>query len=293
MKNVTQNTQLPEVDASSPALLVRTVKVLELLAQQAAGLQLFDIAERLNIPRSATHRVLTGLVEQGYVQQGREQGFYQLTARIASLAFTFLAGSGITDLAQPILDRLAAETTELVRLALVDGRELIWVAKAQGSQFGLRYDPDMGQIGRLSCSASGQAWLACLSDDAALALVERQGFGLRQHYGPNAPETPADLLAILQQTRARGYAIALQSYAPWMSAAAAAVRNPLTGEVAGVVVIAGPHLRLTEQRLVELSPLLLQAAKEMSVAMTSPLLPAKARAQGGNFFNAPLEARGG
>jgi len=63
---------------------------------------------------------------------------------------------------------------------MVDGRELVWVAKAQGSPHGLRYDPDMGQVGRLSCSASGHGVLACLSDEEAMALVEKQGFGLKE-----------------------------------------------------------------------------------------------------------------
>src|ERR1700749_4995381 len=123
----------PEPDTEAPphGLLERTLGVLELLATHASGLLLFEIADRLQIPRSATHRVLAALIEHGYVRQERQQGVYQLTARIASLAFTLLAGSGVTDFAQPILDRLAAESSELVRLAMIDGRELVWVAKAQ------------------------------------------------------------------------------------------------------------------------------------------------------------------
>src|SRR5258707_3834823 len=102
---------------------------------------------------------------------------------------------------------------------MIDGKELVWVAKAQGSPHGLRYDPDMGQVGRLSCSASGHAWLACLSDDAALALVEKQGFGLRQDYGPRAPETKAALLQALRETRNHGYSLAILSYSRSMNAA--------------------------------------------------------------------------
>jgi IclR family transcriptional regulator, acetate operon repressor len=181
----------------------------------------------LSVPRSATHRVLTSLVEHGYVRQERYQGAYVLTAKIASLAFTFLTRSGITDLAQPILDRLARETGELVRLAIVDGRQLTWVAKAQGSQFGLRY----------------------------------------------APQTPQALLKYLRLARKRGYSIAVQTFTPWMSAMAAPIHHPVTGEVTGTVSIAGPHVRLTEIRLHEMAPLLLDAAKELSLASTaSPAL---------------------
>jgi len=284
-----------DADGSPSGLLERTLSILELLSENAHGMLLFEIADALHIPRSATHRVLTSLVEHGYVRQERQQGAYLLTAKIASLAFTFLTGSGITDFAQPILERLARESGELVRLAMIDGKELVWVAKAQGSPHGLRYDPDMGQVGRLSCSASGHAWLACLSDEEALALVEKQGFGLRKDYGPRAPETKQPFLKALRLTRKRGFSVVVQTYTPWMNATAAAIRHPKTKEVTGTVVIAGPDIRLTEARMLELSPALLDVAHELSLAtIASPGLYGRGARTQVNIFddskNGPAKA---
>jgi IclR family acetate operon transcriptional repressor len=277
-----------EQESGPSGLLERTLGVLELLAAHAHGLQLYEIADRLGIPRSATHRVLTSLVEHGYVRQERQLGAYQLTAKIASLAFSFLAGSGITDFAQPILDRLARDAGELVRLALVDGRELVWVAKSQGSPFGLRYDPDMGQVGRLSCSASGHAWLSCLPEEEALALVEKQGYGSREEFGPRAPQSKVALLRYIRQARQRGFSLVVQTYSAWMNATAAPIRRPQTGEVIGAVVIAGLHNRLSEEKMLSLSPLLLEAARELSLAMmvTPTLAPRRASGES-NFFDSP------
>ena len=268
-----------EKEGGPNGLLERTLAVLELLAANARGLQLYEVADRLRMPRSATHRVLTQLVERGYVKQDRRLGAYQLTAKIASLAFTFLSGVGVTDLAQPILDRLALDTGELVRLAMVDGQKLIWVAKAQGAQFGLRYDPEMGQEARLSCSASGIAWLSCLPDDEALALVAKQGFGARADYGPKAPQTPEALLKYLRAARKRGFAMVTQTFSSWMATIAAPIRDVTTQEVIGTVNIAGPYVRLTEPRMLELAPLLMEAARELSLALVaSPF----ARPRGGS-----------
>jgi IclR family transcriptional regulator, acetate operon repressor len=258
-------------DRSARGLLERTLNVLELLSVHGKGMQLFEIADSLRIPRSAAHRVLTGLAERGYVRQDRHQGVYQLTAKIVSLAFTFLASNGITDLAQPILDRLARESGELARLAMIDGRELIWMAKAQGAAYGLRYDPDMGQVARLSCSASGHAWLACLPDDEALALIDKQGIGSRRDYGPRAPETKQAVLKMLRQTRKRGFSVVVQAFSPWINAVAAPIRHPTTGEVTGTITISGPHIRLLEPRMLELAPKILEAANELSmVSISSP-----------------------
>lgn len=257
------------MDQSPSGQLERTLALLELLAAHARGLQLFEIADRLHIPRSATHRLLTSLCDLGYVRQERLAGSYQLTAKIVSLAFTFLGGVGVTDLAQPILDRLARESRELVRLALVDGKRLTWVAKAQGEPHGLRYDPEMGQVARLSCSASGMAWLSRLPETEALALVQRQGFGKRSEYGPKAPETEAALLKYLRAARKRGFAMTMHTYSDWMSTIAAPILSLSTREVVGTVNIAGPSFRLTEARMAELAPSLLKAADDLAVALAA------------------------
>ena len=114
-----------------------------------------------------------------------QRGDYALTTKLASLGLSFLSKSGVVDIAQPIIDRLAAATEELVRLAIVDDQRLTLVAKAQGARSGLRYDPDMGIELRLSCSAAGHAWLMKLFPrKRALEAVTRQGFGEPRHFGP-------------------------------------------------------------------------------------------------------------
>src|SRR5206468_7717769 len=135
------------------------------------------------------------------------------------------SSSGIVDVAQPILDRLAELSGELVRLAIVDNGGLTWVAKAQGALKGLRYDPDMGTNARLSCTATGHAWMLTMTDEEALALVSKQGFGSPKEYGPNAPTTVKALLGYLQAARERGYATINEVFAKAMTAMAAPVKR--------------------------------------------------------------------
>jgi IclR family transcriptional regulator, acetate operon repressor len=258
----------------APSLaLDRGLAMIELLAAEPGGLPLLGIAKRLGTPRSATHRLLTSLSNHGYVRQDRDRGFYFLTSKLLSLAFSHLAAAGIVDAAQPVLDRLAAETSELVRLSVVDGDRLTWVAKAQGARSGLRYDPEMGMEARLSCSAAGFALLSRMTDAQALDLVEKQRFGSRDEFGPQAPRNAEELLKHLEQARRLGYSVAIGTYYDWMSAIGAPIPHPVSGDVIGVVSVAGPSSRLTPQRLDEIGPLLLAAAAELSSLMPgSPAL---------------------
>ena len=73
-KQIEDEARQEETETAPSGLLERTLGVLELLATNARGLPLFEIAERLKIPRSATHRVLTSLVEHGYVRHERHHG---------------------------------------------------------------------------------------------------------------------------------------------------------------------------------------------------------------------------
>lgn len=241
--------------------LDRGLALLEQLCGQPEGMALTALADELDLPHSACHRLLNELCRRGYVRQVRPQGAYVLTAKIASMGLELLSSKGIVDIAEPILERLAKVSGELVRLSIVDDDRLVWVAKSQGTRMGLRYDPDMGMDARLSCTASGHAWLLTLSDERALALVSQQGFGSPKAYGPNAPTTVQALLTMLQAARARGYAMIDEVFAPGMTALAAPVVRGQ--ETVGVVSIAGPRQRLTPDRLQQLAPAVLAATAEL------------------------------
>lgn len=253
-------------------VMERTLGILELLAAHAEGLPLASIADEVNMPRSAAHRLLTDLARCGYVRQLGERGDYVLTTKLVSLGLSFLNASGIVDVAQPLLDRLAELSGELVRLSVIDGERLTFVAKAQGARTGLRYDPDMGTEAKLSCTASGYAWLSTLTDEEALELVARQGFGKPEAYGPNAPTSASALLDQVRKTRERGFSLTVETFALGMSAIAAPVRSTGRSTV-GVISIAGPSFRFTEERMLGLGPTLLAAAKELAATSSaSPLM---------------------
>jgi DNA-binding IclR family transcriptional regulator len=247
------------------AALQRTLLVLERLAAQPEGCTVSALAQALDLPLSATHRVLGELCEHGYARQLHEQGAYVLTMKLVSLGLAFLGASGVVDVAQPLLDELAVASGELVRLAVLDQQSLVFVAKAQGATRGLRYDPDMGLSVRLSCSAAGHAYLATLSDADALAIVHQQGFGQPADYGPRAPTTDKALLTHLKRTRQQGFSTIIEVFAPGMTAMSAAVRGP-GQRVLGVVTIAGPMFRLTEERMQALGPQLIDTANTLGRA---------------------------
>lgn len=244
-------------------VLERTLGILELLSRHGEGMELAALADQLEMPRSAAHRLLADLVRLGYVRQARGRGDYMLTTRLVSMGLSYLSHSGIVDVAQPLLNHLAEVSGELVRLSVVDGERLTWVARAQGARQGLRYDPDMGIDAQLSCSSSGWAWLSTLSDDEGLGLLARQGLGPVQAFGPNAPTTLQAVMDAVRDTRERGFSMTTDTYSLGLAAISAPVR--FAGQAAmGVITIAGPTVRFTPERMQELGPELLSVATQLA-----------------------------
>ena len=244
----------------------RCLAIIELLAEGARAMPLGDIAERLALPKSAAHRLLATLVDLGWAEKDAATSFYSLTMRLAVLGQQFYVATGIPDICQPHLDRLARSCHEFARLAVVDGHSLVWVAHAQGASSGLMYQPSLASnMVPLFATASGKAWLATLSSERALSILAKNG-GIRNadRYGPNVVRSIEALLREIKATARRGYGLAFSEAEFGVTAIAAAIRIDDDGPALGTVSIAGPSARITEKRGHELAPLVLQTARELS-----------------------------
>src|SRR5262245_29336998 len=128
-----------------PDYVDRCLSLIEALAEAPAQVSLGSLAQRLDLPKSATHRLLQSLAQRGYVPQDAASQDYSRSLKVALLGFRFLDSHQVPDVAQSALERLARDAGEYCRIAVVDGEGLAWVARAQGATQGLRYDPPMGR----------------------------------------------------------------------------------------------------------------------------------------------------
>ena len=244
----------------------RCLSLIEALAESAGGLPLGSLAQRVDMPKSATHRLLQTLASRGYVEQDRSTQNYDLSLKVATLAFRFLDGRRLPDVAQGALDALARRCGEYCRLAVVAGEGLVWVARSQGAMHGLRYDPPMSRDVVLHATATGKAWLASLPEADALRIVCGRGFATPPGFGARAAKSVDELRRRLDDARRRGYAVAIEEGEPGTVAIATVFRASEAADapVAGTVSIAGPQVRLGRERVAALAPMLLETAGELA-----------------------------
>lgn len=245
-------------------LLNRCLDVLTLLSADSQWRRLSDIASALELPKGPVHRLLSELSALGWVEQDHETERYRLTLKLALLGQQYLRSTSLPGVAQPILDEVARRCRELVRLTVVQGNGLHWLASAQGAPTGLMYQPAFNGQLVLHTTANGKAWLATMDDDAARRLALSEGLG--QAAGPGrlvGPRALRDVNALLQDlaaTRARGYGLAVEEAEPGVKAIAVVVRAHDDKKVLGTMSIAGPLVRMGPERDGEFHALLQQAA---------------------------------
>jgi DNA-binding IclR family transcriptional regulator len=263
----------------------RALGILEHLAGRPEGVMLTEIGAVLSLPKSATHRLLALLQEAGYVQQNPGTGRYGLTLKLAMLGLRHYVRTGLDDLVQPVLDRLATDSGELALLEVVDGDRLVWVAKEQGARSGLRYDPDIdhdtGHDVVLHATAAGKAWLATLPEREALRIVAETGLQTPDRFGPRVARTIEAFRPMLRETRRRGLGEAVEEGEPGTGAVAVAVFDASRTDPTAVATLslAGPMLRFGPDRRIQLAERLAVAARDLG-AIWPLRLPPTARVTG-------------
>ena len=95
-------------------------------------------------------------------------------------------------------------------------------------------------------------------------VLKNGGFDAVYQYGPAAVRSIEALLRELKTTARRGFGLALNEAEPGVAAVAAAIRSGKDGAALGTVSVAGPTVRMTDARVHELAPLVVQCAAELA-----------------------------
>jgi len=244
----------------------RCLEAIELLAREARWMRMSDIAADLGLEKGPAHRVLAQLVEQGWAEQDEATSQYRLTLKLALLGQRYLHGIGLPERVQPIIEQVARQCQELVRLTVVSEGSLSWLSSAQGAAPGLVYSPAMDHPINLYATANGKAWLASMPDEQAVEHALRSGLGsadANPGQGPKALSTIESLLSDLKLTRERGYGLVIEEAEAGVWAIAVPVRLIPGGSVVGTMSIAGPVMRMQPERYEELHALLEDAAHKV------------------------------
>jgi DNA-binding IclR family transcriptional regulator len=235
--------------------------VLELLAAAGGRAALSDLAQMAQLSRSTTHRLLTTLLDTGYVTQDRHSR-YVLGNRLLGLGIVVRSRTAsLREAAKPSMELLAQSTGETVNLVTLDGPLATYIDQVEGSK-ALRVAFHVGSRFPSRTSASARAILAFQHSPKLIDAAFTQS--RPERLAERTIETLEAFRAEVEATRLRGFAIEQDELEDGISCIAAPILGPPDDLAVAAISIAGPTSRILSPTPERLGSLVMAFAAEIT-----------------------------
>ncbi|MCR0985459.1 IclR family transcriptional regulator [Roseomonas populi] len=239
--------------------VTRAIAILKLLSRSDAPLGVHGIARPLGMVPSTCLHILRALVAEEMLSFDPATKRYALAGGVVALARGMLRKDPFSNLAQPVLDRLAAEYSATAIGVEIPGLDhIVAVAIARPSHalrlqvdVGSRYPSLISATGRCIAAFGGHSWRE----------IERRFHGLRWEDPPSLAQWRADI----QATKESGFAVDEGRYITGVTVIAAPVAP--RERVSHALVIVGVSEQLRRIGLTEIGTTLRAQASALSLQL--------------------------
>lgn len=235
-----RKTDAPKLDST----LSKGLMILETLTAQRGSKGVTELSRELGLTKSNTFRLLQTLCALGYVKNNRNKS-YSATLKTWQIGRASVENLNLREVARPVMQHLAAETGEVIYLAVPEHLQIVYIDKIDSSDPIRSWNP-IGGSAPIHCVGTGKAILAAnyetLRDTVKHSLVR---------YTDRTITDVEALDADVARTRKRGYAFDTGEFRDRGLSFGAAITLP-AGEAVAAIGISIPADKLhdgTEQRL--------------------------------------------
>ncbi|MDE2119360.1 MAG: helix-turn-helix domain-containing protein [Betaproteobacteria bacterium] len=255
---------------------IARVDFIEGLAKGLAVLESFDTerqrlnatltAERAGITRAAARRHLLTLAHLGYLET--DGSYFWLSSKVLRFSGSYLASARLPRALQPTLARLALQAREAFSAAVLDGDEVVIVARSGGERGGAAVDSErviaygvhLGARLPAHATSTGRVLLAALPRARFSTWMKGR---VLSRLTPLTVSEPRALRAIIEQVRGQDWCLASEEHELGVHALAVPVRNASGHTVAALNVVSSPQRLPAAVLQREMLPLLQHAAHEL------------------------------
>ena len=199
-------------------------------------LSLAELVRRTGLHKATVYRLANELVAVSLLD--RTAGGYRLSGGLFELGMRASVERSLLELAMPFLQDLYERTHETVHLGVLDGHEVMYVAKIGGHRQARAPSRTGGRL-PLHCTGIGKALLAHSDPDLRQAVLSRP---LRRRT-PKTIVRPGVLARQLDSIVEAGVAFEFEESAIGIACVAAPILDVGTNELQAAVSITGPTTR--------------------------------------------------
>ncbi|HYN88817.1 MAG TPA: IclR family transcriptional regulator [Ardenticatenaceae bacterium] len=237
----------------------RALALLRVLATTDTPPTLSELSHQIGVSRSTVYSILATLQDYGFVEKDARHKTYRLGPATLELGSAYIGQVTLLPAFNAIAQRLVNLCGETVKLAILSGRDVVYLGKQEGL-YSVRLVARVGSRMPAHATAVGKALLAHLGDESLERLYAGYDFPAPTRH------TISNLAALrdaLRETRERGYARDREESATGLQCVAAPVFDH-SGAAVAAISIGVPNDRLSEARLEELAALVREHAGELS-----------------------------
>ena len=233
--------------------LSRGLTIIELLAKSESSLGVTEISKHLGIDKSSATRLIQTLVEHGFAVKDPESRRFLVGPKMKSLVDITAEARPLKALSMPLLQTLMERTGENSHVAVYSQEQCLVVADIE-STAQLRVVSGEGRLIPNHCTAIGKC------------LIAFGDYPLPRDLNSHTPRTISsrDQLKLhMEQIRDRGFAMDDEEHEYGVRCMAAPVYNK-AGKAIASIGISGPTVRVTLDKVPELSKIVMKAGDDLS-----------------------------
>lgn len=239
----------------------RSLDILEALASEQGGLGVTEIAKKVGLHKSTVHRLLSTLLERGYVEKN-ENGDYHIGLKLIEVVSVYLNSLELQTEARPHIAQISSELGLTAHLGILDGDQVVYIEKMDVysmvklySQIGLRV--------HAYCSSLGKCLLSNYSKEELDTVMKDCSFN---KFTPNTISSLEELHEELKKVRVQGWGMDNQEFDMNNRCIGAPIYD-YRGEIIAAISASGPPTILTEERIPNVAEYVMKQAREISKQM--------------------------
>jgi len=236
----------------------RALQILKCFDDEHPERGVSEIAQQVGLHKATAHRIMTTLLNLGYLERAGDEQKYRLGVYLADLGFRVIRRMDVRREALPFMAQIVERWDETCDLGLFDQGQVFYIEVMRGSHT-LTIAAAVGQRLPAHCTASGKLFLAHLPARELDALLSQP----LAAYTSRTITSPAVLRQQLEVIRQQGYGFDDEEFEVGIRAVSAPIRNH-EGNVVAAMSVPGPTSRMTPDRIPDIVRSLIEAAEAVS-----------------------------
>jgi DNA-binding IclR family transcriptional regulator len=224
--------------------LSRGLSLLSLLAKSSRPLTLTELSQKLGFSKGCIQRLTFTLLHLRYIERDRANKAFRLGREAFSIGFPDHRNMDLERLAYPYLEATSKEIEETLNLAVLDGKEIVYVGRVVSQQT-LNISMQIGSRRPLHSTSMGKAILAFMAKGRLKELLDTLEMA---SFTSRTVTTRRELERDLDRITVRGFAVSNGEMEIGVRSVAAPIRNA-SGAVIAAVNIAVPAIRVSLRQL--------------------------------------------